>query len=73
MRFEGSTYIAFFVKMFQIERKEVEFYVSDPFTSDTTLVFDNLLVGVEVFRKKAKQASSKFIFSIMILLQLQVF
>ena len=57
MRFEGSTYIAFFIKMFQIERKEIEFYVSDPFTSDTTIIFDNLLVGVEVFRKKASSSN----------------
>lgn len=52
MRFEGETYIAFFLKVFQIERKEVEFYITNPYTADTTLNFNNLLVGVEVFRKK---------------------
>lgn len=53
MRFDGETYIAFFIKIFQMERKEIEFYVSDPFTSDTSIDFNNLLIGVEVFRKRS--------------------
>lgn len=52
MRFNGNTYIAFFLKVFQINRKTVEFYVSDPMATDTTIQFDNYLVGFEVFRKK---------------------
>lgn len=52
MRFEGSTYISFFLKVFQLERKEVEIYVSNPYTADTKVEFDNMLVGMEVFRKK---------------------
>lgn len=52
MRFEGSTYIAFFLDVFQIYRKEIELYVSNPFTADTKINFSNLLVGMEVFRKK---------------------
>lgn len=51
MRFENEVYIAFFLKVFQIFRKEISFYVSDPDTSDNTIVFENSLVGVEVFRK----------------------
>jgi hypothetical protein len=54
MRFEGTTYIAFFVKMFQMERKEVEVYVSDPYTADTSINFDDYLIGVEVFRTPIK-------------------
>ena len=56
MRFEGNTYVCFFLKMFQINRKISEFYVRDPYTADTTLTFDNLLVGVEVFRKPANSS-----------------
>lgn len=52
MRFEGSTYVSFFLKVFQIERKEVEIYVSNPYTADSKVEFDNMLVGMEVFRKK---------------------
>lgn len=57
MRFEGNTYICFFLKMFQINRKISEFYVRDPYTTDTTLTFNNLLVGVEVFRKPANSST----------------
>ena len=52
MRFEGSTYIAFFLTMFQLYRKEIEVYVSNPYTTDMKINFSNLLVGMEVFRKK---------------------
>ena len=52
MRYDGETYIAFFLKMYQISRKTVEFYVSDPNTSDTSINFENSLVGFEVFRKR---------------------
>lgn len=51
MKYNGETYIAFFLKVFQIARKEVIFYVSDVNTADTTVTFDNSLVGFEVFRK----------------------
>ena len=56
MRFEGNTYVCFFLTMFQINRKISEFYVRDPYTADTTLTFDNLLVGVEVFRKPSNSS-----------------
>lgn len=52
MRFENKVYIAFFLKVFQLKRKEISFYVSDPFTSDTTITFENLLCGIEVYRTK---------------------
>lgn len=51
MRFNGEVYVAFFLKTFQIERKELEIYVSDPETTDLTVEFENNLVGVEVYRK----------------------
>lgn len=57
MRFEGTTYVCFFLKMFQMERKISEFYVRDPYTADTTLSFPNQLVGVEVFRKRANSSN----------------
>lgn len=57
MRFDGETYVAFFLKVFQIERKETIIYVSDPNTSDMKISFDNYLVGVEVFRKKANTSN----------------
>jgi len=57
MRFEGSTYVAFFLKIFQLERKEISLYVSNPYTSDTKIAFDNMLVGMEVFRKKINTTS----------------
>lgn len=53
MRYNGFTYIAFFLKVFQIARKESEFYVSDSSTADSSFKFDNSLVGFEVFRKKS--------------------
>lgn len=59
MRYEGNTYIAFFLKIYQISRKTIQFYVNDPFTSDTTVSFENNLVGFEVYRKKA--GTSKWI------------
>ena len=52
MRFEGSTYIAFFLKVFQIERKEISVYVSNPYTADTRVAYNDMLVGMEVFRKR---------------------
>lgn len=52
MRFEGNTYVAFFFKVFQMTRTETEFYVSDPYTCDSKITFDDYLVGFEVFRKK---------------------
>lgn len=57
MRFEGETYVAFFLKAFQMERKETTLYVSDPNTSDMKISFDNYLIGVEVFRKKVNTTS----------------
>lgn len=53
MRYEGKIYVAFFLKVFQIQRKEVTFYVNDPYTADTTITFENLLCGFEVFRTKS--------------------
>ena len=53
MRYENETYIAFFFKMFQIARKEQEFYISNYLTADTSFTFDDSLVGFEVFRKKS--------------------
>lgn len=53
MRFEGHTYIVFFLRMYQITRKEISFYVSDPNTSDSKITFEDSLVGFEVFRTKA--------------------
>lgn len=52
MRYEGNVYVVFFLKMFQMERKETEIYVSDPNTADTTISFENSLIGVEVFRTR---------------------
>ena len=57
MRFEGSTYVAFFLKAFQMTRTESEHYVTDPYTSDLKVPFDNYLVGFEVFRKKVGTSS----------------
>lgn len=53
MRFEGNTYVAFFFKVFQMTRTETEFYVSDPYTCDSKIAFDDYLVGFEVYRKKS--------------------
>lgn len=52
MRYDGNTYIAFFLKIYQIARKETTFYVSDYTTADCSISFDNSLVGFEVFRQK---------------------
>jgi len=52
MRYEGEVYVVFFLKMFQMERKETEVYVSDPNTADMSISFSNSLIGVEVFRIK---------------------
>lgn len=59
IRYDGSVYVAFFFKMFQIERKEVKFYVSDPDTSDTVVSFPDNLVCVEVFRKPTGKDSTE--------------
>ena len=52
MRYDGNVYVVFFLKMFQMERKEIEVYVSDPNTADLTVSFENSLIGVEVFRTR---------------------
>lgn len=52
MRFEGHTYVAFFLKTFQMERSETEIYVTDPYTCDLKVPFSDYLVGFEVFRKR---------------------
>lgn len=52
MRYNGETYIAFFLRVFQITRKETTFYISDYTTADSTIDFENSLVGFEVFRQK---------------------
>lgn len=52
MRYEGELYVVFFLKVFQMERKETEVYVSDPNTADTVISFENSLIGVEVFRTR---------------------
>lgn len=59
MRYNGETYIAFFLKVFQITRKEVTFYVSDYSTADTSVTFDDSLVGFEVFRQKSGTSTFK--------------
>lgn len=53
MRYNGETYVAFFLKVFQIARKSSTFYVSDPSTADSSFTFDDSLVGFEVFRQKS--------------------
>ena len=53
MRFEGETYVAFFLKVFHLNRTETTVYISDPNTADMKISFDDSLIGVEVFRKKA--------------------
>lgn len=52
MRYEGELYVVFFLKVFQMTRKETEVYVSDPNTADTVISFENSLIGVEVFRTR---------------------
>lgn len=53
MKYDGETYIAFFLKVFQLSRKEATFYVSDYTTADSSFTFDDSLVGFEVFRQKS--------------------
>ena len=53
IRFDGDTYIAFFLKVFQINRSVTQFYINNPNTSDKIVSFDDDLVGVEVFRRKS--------------------
>ena len=52
MRYENETYIAFFLKMYQMTRKEETFYVSNNMTADVSFQFDDSLIGFELFRKK---------------------
>lgn len=52
MRYENETYIAFFLKMYQMSRKEETFYVSNNMTADVSFQFDDSLVGFELFRQK---------------------
>ena len=56
MRYDGDIYVVFFLKMFQMERKETEIYVSDPNTADTTISFNDSLIGVEVFRTRQNKS-----------------
>lgn len=51
MKYEGKTYIAFFLKIYQIARKTVSFYVNDPYLADSCIDFSNNLVGFEVYKK----------------------
>lgn len=53
MRYDGNTYIAFFLKVFQISRKESTFYVSDYTTADSSFEFEDSLVAFEVYRQKS--------------------
>ena len=50
IRYKDELYVALFLKVFQLERKEVKFYVSDPDTADCTISFKDKLVGVDVYR-----------------------
>lgn len=52
MRYENETYIAFFLKMYQMSRKEETFYVSNNMTADVSFQFNDSLVGFELFRQK---------------------
>ena len=52
MRYENETYIAFFLKMYQMTRKEETFYISNNMTADVSFQFDDSLIGFELFRNK---------------------
>lgn len=58
IRYDNDSYIAFFIRIYQIYRKEIDFYVSDPNTADTVISFYNKLVGFEVFRTSAATKST---------------